>query len=89
MGAFTIPKCKTVKNLMEEYIPLYGKEHWALSHYTKNVSLINNYIIPLIGDTKLNDINTRFWERFYQSMTQMPGCVNPMTGKGKERPIKP
>lgn len=64
MGAFTVPKCKTVKDLMEEYIPLYGKEHWALSHYAKNMSLINNYIVPLIGDTKLSDINTRYLEKF-------------------------
>ena len=55
-----------------------------MSHYAKNMSLINNYIIPLIGDTKLNDINTRFLEKFYQSMTQMPGHINPISRKGNE-----
>ena len=84
MGAFTVPKCKTVKDLMEEYVPLYGKEHWALSHYAKNMSLINNYIVPLIGDTKLSDINTRYLEKFYQSMTQMPGHINPISKKANE-----
>ena len=84
MGVFTVPKCKTIKNLMDEYVPLYGKEHWALSHYAKNMSLINNYIVPLIGDTKLNDVNTRFLEKFYQSMTQVPGHINPISKKGNE-----
>ena len=84
MGAFTVPKCKTVKDLMEEYVPMYGKEHWTLSNYTKNVSLINNYIVPLIGDTKLNDINTRFLEKLYQRMAEMPGHINPISRKGRE-----
>lgn len=48
------------------------------------MSLINNYIIPLIRDTKLNDINTRFLEKFYQSMTQMPRHINPISGRGNE-----
>lgn len=69
---------------MNEYVSLYGKEHWALSNYAKNMSLINNYIIPLIGDTKLSDINTRFLEKFYQNMSQMPGHINPIPKKGNK-----
>lgn len=84
MGVFTVPVCKTIKDLMNEYVPMYGKEHWALSNYTKNMSLINNYIIPMIGDTKLTDVNTRFLEKYYQSMLQMPGHVNPISKKGKD-----
>ena len=48
------------------------------------MSLINNYIMPLIGDTKLNDINTRFLEKFYQSMVQMPGHVKPISKKANK-----
>lgn len=84
MGVFTVPQCKTVADLMKEYVPMYGKEHWTLSVYTKNLSLINNYIVPCIGDTKLNDINTRFLEKFYQRMQQMPGHINPISKKGRE-----
>nr|WP_243243710.1 N-terminal phage integrase SAM-like domain-containing protein [Blautia faecis] len=51
---------------MEEYIAVYGKDKWALSTYESDVTKINTYIIPLIGDTKLRDINTRFVEQFYQ-----------------------
>ena len=45
-------------------VALYGKENWALSTYEGNVSLINNYILPIIGDAKLSEINTRFIERY-------------------------
>lgn len=81
MGVITVPKCTTVNDLMEQYVPLYGNSHWSLSHYAKNTSLINNYIIPLIGERKLSEINTLFLEKFYQDMTQMPGHVNPISGK--------
>ena len=68
MGSFVVRKCKTLDELITEYVALYGKENWALSTYEGNVSLINNYILPIIGDAKLSEINTRFIERYYQSL---------------------
>lgn len=53
MGSMVIPQCKTMKELLAEYVALYGKDNWALSTYDGNVSLINNYILPIIGDVKL------------------------------------
>ena len=58
MGSFVVRKCKTLDELITEYVALYGKENWALSTYEGNVSLINNYILPIIGDAKLSEINT-------------------------------
>lgn len=55
VGQMVVPHCKTVKELMEEYIILYGKEAWALSTYSSNVSMINNYIVPIIGGDKRVD----------------------------------
>ena len=78
LGPFVVPDCKTLKELMEEYIAVYGKDKWALSTYESNVTKINTYIIPLIGDTKLRDINTRFVEQFYQEL-----LVTPAVSKGK------
>ena len=52
MGSFVVRKCKTLDELITEYVALYGKENWALSTYEGNVSLINNYILPIIGDAK-------------------------------------
>ena len=81
VGQMVVPHCKNVKELMEEYITLYGKEAWALSTYSSNVSMINNYIVPIIGGDKLENINTRFIEKYYQRLLRTPAVVNPATGK--------
>ena len=81
MGSMVIPQCKTMKELLDEYIALYGKDNWALSTYDGNVSLINNYILPIIGDVKLAEINTRFIEKYYQRLLKTPAVINPMIGK--------
>ena len=70
-GTLFIPKCITLNELLEEYVNLYGKDRWALSTYDRNVGLIHNYISPVIGDTKLTEINTRFLERFYRKLQGM------------------
>lgn len=83
LGTFVVPDCKTIKELLEEYIAVYGKDKWALSTYESNVTKINTYIIPLIGDTKLRDINTRFIEQFYQELLVMPAI-----SRGKKDKVK-
>lgn len=71
VGQMVVPHCKTVKDLMEEYITLYGKEAWALSTYSSNVSMINNYIVPIIGGDKLENINTRFIESIISGCSEL------------------
>nr|WP_296928560.1 hypothetical protein [uncultured Marvinbryantia sp.] len=61
MGSMIIPQCKTMKDLLAEYVALYGKDNWALSTYDGNVSLINNYILPIIGDEKYGDNRKNTW----------------------------
>ena len=53
MNNIVVPKCKTLNELLDEYINLYGKDIWDLSTYDGNISLINNYIRPIIGESKL------------------------------------
>lgn len=89
VGQMVVPHCKNVKELMEEYITLYGKEAWALSTYSSNVSMINNYIIPIIGGDKLENINTRFIEKYYQRLLRTPAVVNPATGKRQSEYVSP
>ena len=89
VGQMVVPHCKTVKELMEEYITLYGKEAWALSTYSSNVSMINNYIVPIIGGDKLENINTRFIEKYYQRLLRTPAVVNPATGKRQSEYVSP
>lgn len=77
LGNLVVPNCKTVKQLMAEYVKLYGRKKWALSTYEGNVGLINNYILPAIGDKKLSDINTHFLENYYQRLLETPATENP------------
>lgn len=69
---FYIPQCTTVKELIEEYVQIYGHDKWGVSTYSGNVALINNYILPTIGDTKLASINTHFMEKYYKDLLKMP-----------------
>lgn len=65
VGTFVVPQCKTLNDLLPEYVALYGKSKWALSTYQANTALIANYIAPLIGSMKLQDISTRVIEGYY------------------------
>ena len=70
VGTFVVPQCKTLNDLLPEYVALYGKSKWALSTYQANTALIANYIAPLIGSMKLQDISTRVIEGI------ISGCSN-------------
>lgn len=72
VGQFEAPICATVKEVLEEYIKIYGYNKWGVSTYDGNVGLINNYIIPTIGNSKLTDINTHFMEKYYKELLNMP-----------------
>ena len=63
-GTLTVPKCTTVSELLKEYIAMYGKTKWAISTYASNVSLIENYIEPIIGKLKVTEVTTRVMERY-------------------------
>ena len=71
VGRFEAPKCTTLEELIEEYVRIYGHDKWGVSTYAGNLSLINNYIIPTIGKTKLTGINTHFMEKYYKSLLDM------------------
>lgn len=88
IGTFVVPRCKTLDELLKEYVDLYGKSKWALSTYSSNVALIRNYISPKIGSMKLPDINTRVIERYYQSLLKTKAV--PKTRSEKlESPVDP
>ena len=53
-----------------------------MSTYDGNTSLINNYIIPTIGDTPLNEINIHFMEKYYKELLKMPAVISTRNIKG-------
>ena len=82
-GALRVTPCISMKELLKEYVDLYGKYKWSLSTYNRNTAMISNYILPFIGEMKLSDVNTRFLERYYQQLQKTPAVANPMTVKSK------
>ena len=46
VGKFEVPKCVTLRELLDEYVKIYGLAKWSMSTYDGNFSLINNYILP-------------------------------------------
>ena len=75
IGDVTLPHCSTLKELLDEYVSLYGKTKWSLSAYTSNKALINNYILPFIGKMKLHEINAHIIERYYQKLLKTPSVA--------------
>ena len=87
-GTLTVPKCTTMSELLNEYVAMYGKTTWAMSTYTANLALIENYIKPLIGKLKVQEINTRVMERYYQQLLKTE-TVTPATGKRRSKYVTP
>ena len=67
-GLLAPPSVMTVGDLITEYINMYGKEHWGATTYERNRHLIKKYIIPLMGNAKLEQINVRYLEYFYKQL---------------------
>ena len=88
VGTFTVPKCKSLDDLLKEYVALYGKATWAMSTYSSNVGLIDHYISPIIGHMKLNEITTRVIEKYYQQLLKTKP-VDPIIGKKKNEFLTP
>jgi len=75
-NTFIVPQAKTVNDLLDDYVSLYGVNKWAMSTYEHNLSLINNYIKPIIGNMHLEDITTRTMERYYQSLKKVKSVAS-------------
>ena len=80
LGTLVVPNCKTLEDLLKEYVALYGKTTWAISTYGGCTSLIDHYIIPIIGSMKLNEITSRVLEKYYMSLLKTP-AVDKITKK--------
>lgn len=68
---FIPPKELTVKDLLEDFVKIYGRTHWALSTFQSNVALIANYINPTIGDELVQNITPRFVDEYYVDLQKV------------------
>ena len=76
-GTFIPPNRQTVSALLEDFVILYGEENWALSTYTMNVALIDNYINPIIGDALVQNITPKFVDQYYKKLKKTKPVAPP------------
>ena len=72
MGNFIPPSNQTISEFLEDFVSLYGEKRWGLSMYDSQNSLIANYINPIIGDLKVQDINARVVDKYIQTLQKTP-----------------
>ena len=72
MGNFIPPSNQTIAEFLEDFVSLYGEKRWGLSVYDSQNSLIANYINPIIGDLKVQDINARVVDKYIQTLQNTP-----------------
>lgn len=75
-GTFVIPSCKTLDELLEEYIQIYGVNTWALSTYEARKAMIANYVSPIIGDMKIADITPRVMDKYYRDLLKVKAVTS-------------
>ena len=62
----------TLKEFLVTFVNLYGESKWSANTYSSKLSSINNYINPLIGDWKLNEITTKKLSQYYNDLLSVP-----------------
>ena len=68
LGTLIVSDCRTLDDLLKEYVELYGKPKWSISMYRSSMGYINHYISPIIGHMKLHDITARVLEKYYMDL---------------------
>ena len=86
-GVFIPPSADTLSDFLDEYVSLYGVNTWAPSTFDGHTALISNYIKPIIGDVKLDDISPRMITKFYKDLQTVKAV--PRYGKPEGELISP
>ncbi len=83
-GTFLPPSDQTVSAFLLDFVSLYGEKKWGVSMYDSQNSLISNYINPIIGDMKIQDITPRVVDKYIQKLQKTP-AVNTRTHHAKTK----
>ncbi len=81
-GTFLPPSGQTISEFMTDFVSLYGEKKWGVSMYDSQNSLISNYINPIIGDVKVQDVTPRVVDKYIQTLQKNPS-VSTKTHKAK------
>ena len=68
---------KTMGELLDEYVELYGVGHWGDSYYSLTKHRIEDYIKPAIGNLLVKDVTPRVLDALYADMLNTQAKVLP------------
>ena len=72
-GTFLPPSNQTIAEFLLDFVSLYGEKKWGVSMYDSQNSLIANYINPIIGDMKVQDVTPRGSGQVHPDPAKNPG----------------
>lgn len=68
-------KFLTVAELLDEYVQLYGLNHWGDSYLSYARHRIDHYIKPYLGNVLVQDLTTHDLDIFYNNLRDKPAIV--------------
>ena len=84
-GTFLPPATRPSQNSFWTLFLFNGEKKWGVSMYDSQNSLIANYINPIIGDMKVQDVTPRVVDKYIQTLQKTP-AVNHQNPSRKDRP---
>ena len=81
-GTFLPPSNQTIAEFLLDFVSLYGEKKWGVSMYDSQNSLIANYINPIIGYMKVQEVTPRVVDKYIQTLQKTP-AVNTRTHHAK------
>ena len=83
-GNFLIPSTVTVAEFLMDWLPKQCSKHkWAPKTYQSNLALIQNLIIPYIGEMQMQKLRPYHIEGLYDTLSKTP-CGQYVGGKRRE-----
>jgi len=81
-GMFVPPAHFSMNDLLDKFIESYGVLKWGHSSYKSNISLLNNYVRPYIGNQLVKNCTSQRMTAFFAKLgetyaVQLPGRKSP------------
>ncbi|HIV86866.1 MAG TPA: site-specific integrase [Candidatus Pygmaiobacter gallistercoris] len=76
--SFLPPADQTISEFMSDFVTLYGEKRWGVSMYDSQNALIANYINPIIGEMKVQEVTPRVVDKYIQTLQKTPAVNTKM-----------
>ena len=77
-NSFLPPTNQNIAEFLSDFVSLYGEKRWGVSMYDSQNSLISNYINPIIGDLKVQEVTPRVVDKYIQTLQKTPAVSTKM-----------